>query len=84
MSVLDASAPQWAKTFKVSLDEDVNRIVRPQAPVRTKAFANVAGLPAAADWPNCIATCLDVGAGVKALVWSDGSNWFAVTVGAAL
>jgi hypothetical protein len=52
--------------------------------VRTTSYANVAALPDPAQWPNSIATCLDVGGSVKALVWSDGSNWFAVTTGAAL
>lgn len=82
--VLDPAAPQWAKSFKLSLDGEINRLERPQSPVRTKAYANVAALPDPAKWPNCIATCLDVGGSVKALVWSNGTNWFAVTVGAAL
>lgn len=82
--VLDPAAPQWAKTFKLSLDADLNRLERPASPVRTKAYANVAALPDPAEWPNSIATCLDVGGSVKALVWSNGTNWFAVTTGAAL
>jgi hypothetical protein len=82
--VLDPVAPQWAKTFKLSLDDEINRVVRPQSPVRTASYANVAALPDPAKWPNSIATCLDVGGSVKALVWSNGTNWFAVTTGAAL
>lgn len=82
--VLDPAAPQWAKALKLSLDDEFNRVVRPGSPVRTKAYADAASLPSAALWPNCVATCLDVGGSVKALVWSDGSDWFPVTVGAAL
>ena len=82
--VLDPAAPQWAKALKLSIDDEVNRVVRPGSPVRTKAYADVASLPDPVKWPNCIATCLDVGGSVKALVWSNGTNWFAVTTGAAL
>jgi len=84
MLAVDPSAPQYLKTLAAGIDGELTRLRIPQQPTRTVTYASVAKLPAAAQWPNCIATCLDVGAGVKALVWSNGTSWFPISVGAAL
>lgn len=68
-------APDWAQAIVRQLRQIFIQIENPQRPTRLAVFANVAALPPAADWENCLIRVEDVGSSVQGLVYSDGTDW---------
>jgi hypothetical protein len=81
---IDPTAPLWAQRFRLAIETSLDRQEFPKAPSRLAVFATAADLPDAARWRNSIASCSDIGGGIAGLVWSNGSDWYPVTVGSAL
>lgn len=57
------------------LNQNEAQKLNPLSPSPFLRFDDVASLPDAADWPDCIALCADVGGSVPGLIYSDRTNW---------
>lgn len=71
-------APAWA----ARMIRDIEQASREPAdvPVRLKSFANAAALPDPARWVFGVVHVVDI----NELAFSDGTDWFPLTKGAAL
>ena len=72
---LPASANADVKNLANQLKQIFARFENPLRPTRLVVYADVASLPPASEWENCIAICADVGASARSLIESDGTNW---------
>lgn len=76
MSVtIPPDAPPWAQAMIRQLRQIFIQIENPQRPVRVPVFADVASLPPAAQWEDCIVRVADVGSSTQGMAYSDGTNW---------
>ena len=72
---IGAAASAEMRDLVSQLNAALIRLENPVAPTRIVSFANVASLPPASLWKDCIARCEDVGGGTQGLIYSDGTNW---------
>ena len=76
-TLLEPGAPSWAQRLGLRLDQQFQPI-HPHAPNEIYA-SEVAKLPPASMWRNCLCVVPDS----DALVWSDGVSWISVSGGLA-
>lgn len=82
--IVDPTAPDWARRLVMSINAALVRLRVPQTPVRQHVIATANERPAASDWPFALLSVRDMGSGAAGFIFSDGENWFPVTLGSAL